>query len=314
MIGDEILPNRYCVKLFLALTLGMSACALAVASTPPTLAPGQTTTPGLTAPLRDLSLQQIRNAEYRLGTSDDHAVVQLSDGKYQRGADLTTLDFVSVFLSDFVSFGDLKGDGMNAAAAMFFENYGGTGNFGLLAIYTNVNGLPVFLTSTLIDDRPIINRVSIENGEVYLDATVHGFEDPGCCPQLPTTRRFALVNNQLRLTNYTATTPAGVQRIIEISSPANGTETSGSVQLSGNVSIAPFENNLTYSIFAEAGNQIAVGPVTVTAPDLGAPGTFIVAISLAGIPAGTTIYLEIQDISAADGSLLALDVVELFVK
>ena len=47
---------------------------------------------------------------------------------------------------------------------------------------------------------------------------------------------------------------------------------------------------------------------------LGAPGTFNESISLAGIPAGTTIYLEIQDLSAADGSLLALDAVKLVVK
>ncbi len=150
--------------------------------------------------------------------------------------------------------------------------------------------------------------------EVYLDAIIHGIEDPGCCPAFPTTRRYALVNNQLRLTNYTTATPDGTKRIIEITSPVNGTESTGSVQVSGTVSIAPFENNLSYFIYDEVGNQLAAGPVTVTAPDLGAPGTFNESIALAGIPAGTTIYLEIQDVSAADGSLLALDAVKLLVK
>ena len=158
------------------------------------------------------------------------------------------------------------------------------------------------------------SSVAIENGEVYLDAVVHGFDDPGCCPGLPTTRRYSLVNNQLRLTNYTTATSEGSKRIIEITSPIEGTESTGSVQARGSVSIAPFENNLSYFIYDVAGNQLAAGPLTVTAPGFGAPGTFNESISLASIPAGTTIYLEIQDISAADGALLALDAVKLVVK
>jgi hypothetical protein len=203
---------------------------------------------------------------------------------------------------------------VNEIAAIFLENYGGTGNFGLLTIYSNVNGLPVFLTSTFIDDRPMINSMSIENGEVYLDAITHGAQDGGCCPTLPTTRRYALVNNQLRMVNYTTATPEGAKRIVEITAPVNGAEASGSVQVSGTVSIAPFENNLTYFIYDEAGNQFAAGPVMVTAPDFGAPGTFNETFTLEGIPPGTTIYLEIQDISAADGSWLAMDAVKLVIK
>ena len=89
------------------------------------------------------------------------------------------------------------------------------------------------------------------------------FKTLGAVATLPTTRRYALVNNQLRLTNYTTATPGGVKRTIEIMSPADGTEVTEFVQVSGAVSIAPFENNLTYAIYDEAGNQLAVGPVTV---------------------------------------------------
>lgn len=265
-------------------------------------------------PIPALTAEQLKNAQYQLGARDDHAVVQLTDGKFQQGTDATTLDFAYIALTDFVSVGDITGDGLDEVAAIFLENYGGTGNFGLLAIYSNVNSLPVFLTSTFIDDRPMINSMSIENGEVFLDAIVHGFDDGGCCPTLSTTRRYALVNNQLRIVNYTTTTPNGAQRTIEILTPANGVEISGHVQVTGNVSIAPFENNLSYFIYDEAGNEVARGPVPVTAPDLGAPGTFDVTIALEGIPAGSTVYLEIQDISAADGSWLAMDAVKLLVK
>jgi hypothetical protein len=308
-------------KFVLILTLATLACGWASSSSgsipaadSPTFAPTQETVVVPTVSIQSLTVEQLKNAQYQLGTSGDHTVVQLVNGKFQRGTDNTTLDYAQITLTDFVSLGDLTGDGINEAAAMVFENYGGTGDFGFLAIYTNVNGLPVFLTSIMIDDRPMINSITIKDNEVYLDATIHGSQDPGCCPALPTTRRYALVNNQLRLTNYTTAAPDGTKRIIEILSPANATESTGSVQVSGTVSIAPFENNLTYSIYDEKGNQLTVGAVPVTAADLGAPGTFNQLITLAGISAGTTIYLEVQDVSAADGSLLAMDAVKLLVK
>ena len=306
---------KHLTSLILPLTLATLACGLtAPASNVPTPAPVQETIPAPTEAAPSLTADQLKNAQYQLGARDDRAVIQLTDGKYQQGTDATTLDFAYIGLTQFVSVGDLTGDGVNEIAAIFLENYGGTGNFGLLTIYSNVNGLPVFLTSTFIDDRPMINSMSIENGEVFLDAITHGAQDGGCCPTLPTTRRYALVNNQLRMVNYTTATPEGAKRIVEITAPVNGAEASGSVQVSGTVSIAPFENNLTYFIYDEAGNQFAAGPVMVTAPDFGAPGTFNETFTLEGIPPGTTIYLEIQDISAADGSWLAMDAVKLVIK
>ena len=311
------MTHRYFIALFLILTLATLACSLASpAPISPAPVPVQPTVPAPTEipPTPQLTVDQLKNAQYQLGARDDHAVVQLVDGQYQQGTDATTLDFAHVSLSEFVSIGDLTGDGIDEAAAILFENYGGTGNFGFLAIYTNVNGLPVFLSSTTIDDRPMINSMAIENGKIHLDAIIHGLQDPGCCPALPTTRSYALVNNQLRLTNYTTATSDNKKRTIEIMSPADGTEVTEFVQVSGAVSIAPFENNLSYAIYDEAGNELAKGSVNVTAPDLGAPGTFSELIPLAGIPAGATIYLDIQDLSAADGSILALDAVKLVVK
>ena len=306
---------KHLTSLILPLTLATLACGLtAPASNAPTPAPVQETIPAPTEAAPSLTADQLKNAHYQLGARDDRAVIQLTDGKYQQGTDATTLDFAYIGLTQFVSVGDLTGDSVNEIAAIFLENYGGTGNFGLLTIYSNVNGLPVFLTSTFIDDRPMINSMSIENGEVFLDAIIHGAQDGGCCPTLPTTRRYALVNNQLRMVNYTTATPEGAKRIVEITAPVNGAEASGSVQVSGTVSIAPFENNLTYFIYDEAGNQFAAGPVMVMAPDFGAPGTFNETFTLEGIPPGTTIYLEIQDISAADGSWLAMDAVKLVIK
>lgn len=309
------MTHTYTLRLFLGLALTTLACGLASpASISPTPDPVQETVSVPTESAPSLEAGQIQTAQYQIGGRDDHAVVQLTDGKYQQGTDSTTLDFAYIGLTQFVSVGDITGDGVNEIAAIFIENYGGTGNFSFLTIYSNVNGQPVFLTSTIIDDRAMINSMSIESGEIYLDAIVHGAQDGGCCPTLETTRRYSLVNNQLRITNYTTAAPEGAQRIVEISSPTNAAEVTGSVQVSGTVSIAPFENNLSYFVYDEAGNQISAGPIPVTAPDFGAPGTFDGTIALDGIPSGTIIYIEIQDISAADGFWLAMDAVKLLVK
>ena len=160
-----------------------------------------------------------------------------------------------------------------------------------------------------------VDALSIANGEIFLDATVHASEDPMCCPTLRTTRHYRLdVNGQLDLIDYTTFTPDGRPRTITIESPADGVEVFNSIQLEGSVAIAPFENNLTYSIKDVGGVELARGAIAVSSPDLGAPGTFEALIPLGNILSGAVIRVEVQVISAADGSLIAMDSVVLVVK
>jgi hypothetical protein len=256
---------------------------------------------------------ELRNAQYELGATDTPQVVQFTDGKFEQGMPGSD-HFMSIALTDFVAVGDLDEDGRDEIAALVSENYGGTGVFVFLAIYEYVNGTPTFQTSMIVDDRPQLNELSIENGEIFLDALVHGTDDPMCCPTLKTMRHYRFVDQQLDMTDYTTFTPDGRPRTITIESPANGTEVFTSVQMKGDVAIAPFENNLVYRIFDVSGIELSAGPITVSAPDLGAPGTFAAAIPLGNILSGTTIRIEVQDLSAADGSLLGMDSVELVVK
>lgn len=253
------------------------------------------------------------NAQYQLGVPDSLQVIQLQDGKFEQGT-AGGADYVSVMLTNFVAAGDLDGDGSEELAALISENFGGTGVFVFLVIFRNVNGTATFLTSSVVDDRPQLNALSIENGEVFLDAIIHGFDDPMCCPTLRTTRHYRLVNDQLDMSDYTTFTPDGRPRTITIESPDHGTEIFSTVQVKGSVAIAPFENNLTYSIKDGTGIELSRGAVSVSAPDLGAPGTFDETISIGSIISGTVITIEIQDISAADGSLFAMDSVQLVVK
>jgi hypothetical protein len=256
---------------------------------------------------------EIRNAKYELGATDTPQVVQFTDGKFEQGMPGSD-NFMSIALTDFVAVGDLDEDGRDEIAALVSENYGGTGVFVFLAIYEYVNGMPTFQTSMIVDDRPQLNELSIENGEIFLDALVHGTDDPMCCPTLKTMRHYRLVDQQLDMTDYTTFTPDGRPRTITIESPIDGTEVFTSVQMNGDVAIAPFENNLVYRIFDLSGIELSAGPITVAAPEPGAPGTFAAVIPLGNILSGTTIRIEVQDLSAADGSLLGMDSVELVVK
>lgn len=292
------------------------------ATPPPTLAdqietapvPVNGSTPSPATPTTaPAAAQEIRNAEYQLGATDTLQVVQLTDGKFEQGTPGAT-DFISVMVTDFIAVGDLDADGVDEVAALVSENYGGTGVFVFLAVYSNVDGTWTFQTSNMVDDRPQLGALSIANNEIFLDAVIHGLDDPMCCPTLRTTRHYRFVDNLLDMIDYTTFTPDGRPRTITIESPADGSEVFTSVPIKGKVAIAPFENNLVYRIYDVSGIELSAGAITVSAPDLGAPGTFETVIPLGNILSGAIIRLEVQDVSAADDSLLAMDSVELVVK
>lgn len=258
-------------------------------------------------------IAEVRNAQYQLGATNGLQIVQLTDGKFEQGSPGGT-DFTSVNLTNYVAAGDLNGDGANEVAALVSENYGGSGVFVFLAVYSKVNDTLTFQASTMVDDRPQLNALSIENGEAYVDAVIHDADDPMCCPTLRSTRHYRLADNLLDMTDYTTFTPDGKPRTITIESPTPGGEVFSSIPLKGNVAVAPFENTLSYSIKDVSGIELSAGSVPVTAPDLGAPGTFDTMLPLGNILSGTVLRLEVQDLSAADDSLLAMDSVELVVK
>ena len=68
-------------------------------------------------------------------------------------------DIMEIRVTAFIALGDINGDGVNEAAAIVSENYGGSGVFVFLALYVEQAGQPVFLTSVFIDDRPAISEL-----------------------------------------------------------------------------------------------------------------------------------------------------------
>lgn len=273
-------------------------------------------TPVVPTPLPDLpgiSPSQVRNSQYQLGFFDQIRLVQLADGRYQEGTPGAE-DYISVSVTDFIARGDLNGDGENEAVAIVAENYDGSGSFVFLAVYQYLNDEAIFLTSIFLDDLPLINTLVVEDGEVFVDAIVHAKDDPMCCPTLATTRNYLLIGVNLILTNYTTKTPAGEPREIKIEAPVEGAQVSGIIRLLGDITIAPFENNLIYRVYDLGGVELSAGPVTVEAPDLGAPGKFEKAIDLGNIINNTTIRIQVEDRNVADGSLFAMDSVLLKVR
>ena len=296
------------MRRILAALLFLTLAACAPSPTPPP-APVEVSSPAPSA-VSALTAEQVRNASVSLSTltGDTPITYLLQDGAY-----ISNTGSAAITLLDPLAFGDLNGDGAGDAAALLAESYGGSGTFVSLVIFLNEGGQPAQAAVTPIDDRPVIQDVRIEAGQVALEAVIHGFEDPMCCPTLATSRHYALVGSVLALRDFSTLAADGRWREIQITSPQDG-DGASSVHIQGTVTIAPFENNLAYHVFDAAGNELAVGPVTVSAEDLGGAGAFDAVIALDGLPTGAAIRIEIRDLSAADGSLLAMDSVILTVK
>ncbi len=306
---------------FLALILASAACS-SLAGTQPTPQPDSvisspvpaTDTPVIPA----LTFEQLRNAEVKITGvlgADTTRAVKLIDGVFESNSDRTSADYVSVHIGQQVAYGDLNGDGLDDAAVIIGESYGGTGDFVSVVAMLNQAGQPVFAASAGVDDRPIINSLAIQDGEILLDAVVHGPNDPGCCAAQPVTKTFRLWGGKLTLTRHTSKIPDGTQRIITIDSPAQGSEISGPFTLNGSVTIAPFENNLAYSVFVEgAPEPVVQSAIMVNATELGGPGAFALPLDFTAAGIKGNLRIEISDISAADGAYLALTTLFVTVK
>jgi Immunoglobulin-like domain of bacterial spore germination len=269
----------------------------------PTTEPAATNT--LAVP--PLTEAMLRNGTYKLPEFGE--TVTLIDGKYDRADSMD--DLLHVQIVGPIAFGDLNGDGVADAAVLLSENGGGTGFFVSVIVMLNQGGVPVQSASRLIDDRPQINGTTILNGRIAVDAVIHGVQDPMCCPTFPVVETMRLWHERLALVSF-ASSAGGQSRTIAIAAPQSGSTASGSVQVAGSYAIPPFENTFGYMIFDAGGNMLGNGSFVTGSTDPG-PGTFHAMVSLAGIPAGE-VMLEIVDLSAADGSLLAMDSVFLTIQ
>ncbi len=301
----------------LLIGLTLSGCGWLSPVSPPEVVPlplTQSAAASQALAASSLTADQVKNAKYSLVNREGHPTVQLANGSYQTPTDPASPNFMSIVLAPQMAFGDLNGDGLGDAAVLLTENYGGTGVFVSVVAIIDQGGQPVQAAAEMIDDRPVIHALSIQNGEILVDATVHGPNDPGCCATQPTQRSFRFENGRLIMTRFSSQTPDGGQRSITIDAPSAGAQASWPVTVAGKVTIAPFENTLGYSVYDALGSQVTTGSLSVEASQPGSPGSFSFPLDLSKTGLNGPVRIEIVDVSPADGSILAQASVELTVK
>lgn len=258
----------------------------------------------------DLTLEQVKNAEYTIDFGERLLSFTLVDGAYQSGTDTSQPGYFQATMSDKVAFGDLNGDGLGDAAVSIGINTGGTGVFEYVVAMLSQDGQPVQGGYYYVDDRARMDALTIADKRIVADAMVHGPNDPMCCPTMPiqASLQLPLDNGPLLwLAHQTSEVVPGAFREITITSPEPGTGVDSIGTITGDVTIAPFENNLVFHVYDMNLNELSVGPLMVDAPDMGAPGTFKLDLDLSVVDYSGPIFITISDLSPANGAILAQD-------
>jgi len=303
MTRKEKLLNHKILLPLLALSMVVLACRIPlVPSTPtPTLplpAPTHTNTPVPSG----LTLDMLKNGTYHALSYD--RTVTLVDGVFSTGS---TTDPYYVRVLDVVAFGDLNGDGAGDAAILLAENGGGSGVFESLVIVLNQGGMPFPAGAAQLGDRVLVNAMKIVSGRIELDMVVHGPNDPSCCPAQPETQTYRMLGTSLWLISLTTGTLDARDRSITITAPADGTTVSNPFNIRGLVTISPFENTLACRIYLPDGTLVNEAPLIVdSGGEMGGPGTFSREFDLSNAGITGPVIIQFLDLSAADGSIIAL--------
>ena len=292
--------------LLIGILVAITACSpLGISPTPSLQSPNEVTTlPSEEAPkitpgdeLDDsvLTFENLKNYEYYAPTLKKS--VKLSDGKMIDNA--VTVEMLPQF-----ALGELNGDGIEDAALLLAESGGGSGTFVSLLVIVSDQGEYKQLGGILIDDRPVISTLAINNGEITLQATIHRINDLMAEPTLVVRQTYRLLENNLTLMAQNSTLPGSQERLITISNPAGGVEISNPVQFTGRMPIAPFENNLQFTAYDLAGNVLYQSGFMVRSAEPGGPATFDNSMKVTNLASASTVRFELAELSMADGSLM----------
>jgi len=289
--------------IFSTLILGACSGNTVTPEIPMLTEPAQTS-----APADQLTLTDFNNGE--IYSPESQMTVQLTDGKYEGGSGA---DYLYAQLLPQAAFGDINGDGKEDAVLLLAENMGGSGTFvSLIAMVASDSGFTQ-APALLVDDRPLINTLTLDGNTIILDASIHGVNDPAASPSMKVVEQYRLLQGNLTLVKFDSTIGDAV-RSITIDAPVSSQEVSGTLVVKGSMPIAPFENTLKYTIYDESGAVLDEGAFMVTAADMGAPATFENPLTLPVVTAGTVLRIELKEVSMADGSTLCMNSVEIVVK
>lgn len=265
--------------------------------------------PAPTQPPQGLSEEVLRNSEFLSPLMG--VPVRLVDGKFSGEANGSPLN---VSLRSGVMFGDLNRDGVNDAAFLLNEDTGGSGTFVSLVVIYSDAGQFRQAPGILINDRPIVNSLEIQNGVVVFSGFLHGPNDPMVNPTLGVTQEYSLLAGKIFLTRMSSAISNGGEHIIFINNPIEGDEVGDTARLIGSMPIGPFENNLSLQVIDPATGVLLHEGFLVQAPDMGAPATFDNEIHIPGVTSGTELLLVLNELSMADGSPMAIASVRVIAK
>ena len=241
-----------------------------------------------------LTLEQLRNAEYRLPLLGDRDTpVRLVDGMgtlvYGEGA--TERETVGI-VNDTVAFGDLDGDGNADAAVVVFISGGGSGTFIHLVAVLDRNGAPEQAAWAFLGDRVPVRNLAVTGGRIVAHTVTHRPSDGLCCPTLDVTRTFGLEGDQL--------VP---RQALVIESPLPGETVASGVEIRGTSSVNPADQSLAYLVYDARGGVIGMGSLPVDGYG-DQPGTFAAPVEFIAASDAPG-RIELVDIDPHDGSALA---------
>ena len=252
------------------------------------------TLPGDRLVQQRLTLEQLRNAEYRLpllGVED--TPIQFTDGEGQVAFGEGATERVHAgIVNDTVAFGDLDGDGITDAAVVVFISGGGSGTYVHLVAMLDRDGAPEQAAWAFLGDRVLVRDLAIANGGIVARTVTHRPSDGLCCPSLEITRTFGLERDQL--------VP---RQALVIESPLPGETVASGVEVQGTASTYPSAESLAYLVYDARGGVIGMGSLPVDGYG-DQPGTFAAPVEFIAGADGPG-RIEIIDVDASAGSALA---------
>lgn len=142
----------------------------------------------------EIALNESKIINYRYYLFFGKRFVQLKDGYYKSGSNPD--DYISARLEHY-AIGDLNKDGNDDAAAILSSQGMGSGTFYELTALVLKDRKISQTNSIVVGDRIKITSLSIESGEIILDAVTHKTDDPSCCPSQRYIKRLKLDGKEL---------------------------------------------------------------------------------------------------------------------
>ena len=267
-------------------------------------------------PRQPLRLTTLQNFTYP-STYTRSGKASLLDGFYSEEAAPGSAAELSVQMG-YHAFGELNGDDLEDAAVILITDPGGSGTFFDMVAVSSLKDDFTASAPVYLGDRIQVENIEIKDGQIEMIYLTQGPEDSMASPGERVLRVYSLQGGLLHLekaedlgSGFKIPMDSGMVITLD-ELPETGFEVPFTLVLSGTVSQMPFEKTLNYRIYDETDTLILVSYILVDG-EYGQPGTFSVEIPFAEEAAGRY-TIEIVDISAATGEVIASDKVQIEAK